>query len=199
MRKFECKDRERVLRSQDQAPLEVLERHAQSCAQCAQELRWWNDISAAAQSMRRSWDSPELWLRIRRVLAAEALAGRQRPRAWSLAELWSSAPPWGLAAALVVLLVVMTSGMWHLMRRPAQVLSPEAQRRLLTEQALRDALDFRRNGGRRGSGRLGGLRGWSRLAAGGEHRQGAKYRGSCDGAHRIFKLPKDLGMPALFR
>ena len=138
MRNVECKDRESVLRSQDQALLEALKRHTQNCAMCAQELRWWNDISAAAREMHRNWDSPALWPRIQQALATESQAGHPRPRAWSLSQLWRSAPSWSLGAALVSLLVLTASGGWILMHRPAPLLAPEAQRRLLTEQALRE-------------------------------------------------------------
>src|SRR5207245_300285 len=72
--KIECKDLERVLREQEPPSLEALARHAESCAGCARELRLWNEISAAAGHMRKSWDSPGLWPRIQQALVAQSHA-----------------------------------------------------------------------------------------------------------------------------
>src|SRR2546422_10199126 len=68
MKTIECKDRERILCQQDPAMLEALDRHAAGCAECAEELRFWREISTAAKEMHRTWESPYLWPRIERAL-----------------------------------------------------------------------------------------------------------------------------------
>ncbi len=131
-----CKDRERILRQQDPAQLEVLRQHAGSCAECAEELRWWDEISAAAPHLRRNWESPYLWPKIAGALAEES----EPMREWALTRLWNALRPhWQPAVAALVLLLVTTTGAWLLLHRSAPTLPPEVQRRLLTEQAVRDA------------------------------------------------------------
>jgi hypothetical protein len=136
MSNIDCKDRERILRQQDPAQLEALRQHAGSCAECAEELRWWDEISAAAPHLHRNWESPYLWPRIAAALAVES----ERKRAWTLPRLWNALRPhWQPAVAAFVLLLVTASGGWLLLHRPAATVTPEVQRRLLTEQAVRDA------------------------------------------------------------
>jgi len=136
MRNIDCKDRERILRQQDAAQLDALRHHARSCAECAEELRWWDEISAAAPHLRRNWESPYLWPRIARALAEES----ERRRAWTLPRLWNFLRlHWQPAAVALALFLVTASGAWLLLHRPGITVTPEAQRRLLTEQAVRDA------------------------------------------------------------
>ena len=130
-----CKDRERILRQQDPGQLEALRHHAESCAECAEELRWWDEISAAAPLLRRNWGSPYLWPRIAGALVEES----ERRRAWALPRLWNAfRPHWQPALVALALLLVTASGAWLVLHRPT-TLTPETQRRLLTEQAVRDA------------------------------------------------------------
>jgi hypothetical protein len=88
------------------------------------------EIAAAARGLRREWESPELWPRIQAALAAEA-ARAERGR--TLVR-----PPWTtMAAAAAVLLVALAVGLR--LRAPQADLPPaEAQRRLLSEKALRE-------------------------------------------------------------
>ncbi len=141
MRTIECKDRERVLREQEPAALEALRQHAESCAACAQELELWNEISASARQMHKSWESPHLWPRIRQALAEEGQAASLPQRAWNWPQLWRN---WQAVAAVVVLVLFTVAGAGLLLRRPAAPpqkaqLPPEVERRLLTEQAVREA------------------------------------------------------------
>ena len=138
MKTADCKDRERALREQDPEWVEALERHAEECAICAQELRLWNTISVAARGMGRNWESPGLWPRIERALTAEREAGR-RPRPWSLlGNLTIPSRHWQATAALVAALALSLWGASRVLRHPARSVSPEVERRLLTEQALHE-------------------------------------------------------------
>ena len=136
MNEVRCKDRECILRRQDQGEMEALRRHALGCTKCAEELHWWDEISAAAPCLRRSWESPRLWPQIARALTEE----RERKRAGRVPRLRSSFRlHWQLAVVALGLLIVTSSGTWLLlMHRPTATLTP-THRRLLTEQAMREA------------------------------------------------------------
>jgi hypothetical protein len=88
------------------------------------------EISRAAREMRREWDSPHLWPRIQAALAAEA-ARAERRHAPSRVSAWLT-----LAAAAVLVFGVAVV----LRVRAPQAGAPpaEAERRLLTDKALRE-------------------------------------------------------------
>jgi hypothetical protein len=129
---FRCADLEAALCSDDPARLEAAASHARECAACRDELRLWNEISEAARGLRRDWDSPGLWPRIRHALAAEPDGSRSR-RALGLGPLAAWRP---LAAAAVL----AVAGTWLFLRvsepRPDAEAGRQAERRLLTEDAL---------------------------------------------------------------
>jgi hypothetical protein len=138
MRALQCKDRERVLRSEDPALLAAFELHAAGCAACRNELEMWRNISATARGLQKSWDSPLLWPSIQRALEAEARSPRTRTKWERLDEFWTASRPWVVAPALALLLALMIGGTWMVVHRPENPLPPDAQRRLLTEQAVRE-------------------------------------------------------------
>lgn len=87
---------------------EALERaaaHARGCAECAENLAAWNEISATAKSMKASWTSDLLWPRIERSLRAERR--RSRTRLWQI-------------AAAVVMTVGIGGGTWWAVQQRAQ-------------------------------------------------------------------------------
>jgi type I site-specific restriction endonuclease len=65
----------------DASPLamETAARHAEQCADCAERLASWNDLTATAQAMQQTWDNDLLWPRIKRALKEEQ---RSRPATW---------------------------------------------------------------------------------------------------------------------
>jgi hypothetical protein len=107
--------------------------HVRECPACAKEWEVWQEIAEAAPALRKQWESPELWPRIRQSLDAEAeKAGRRRWWNVESFRLWS--PHWQAATAALIL-VLSGLGGW-MMLRPSQPTSVEEERRLLTEQAL---------------------------------------------------------------
>ncbi len=135
MRNLECKDREHVLRSDDAELVKAFELHAARCTNCAQELRLWREISVAARDLRKDWESPHLWPRIQKALEGEA-ERQNEPR--GLPALWATSFRWAPAAALATLLILVGASGWVLIHRLLLSPNPEAERRLLTEDAMRE-------------------------------------------------------------
>lgn len=88
----------------DGSPLamETARRHAEHCAECAEQLADWNDISATASSMQTTWQNDLLWPRIERQLRDETK--RSSSRGW-----------WRIAAA-IILTVGLSATMWYGLR-----------------------------------------------------------------------------------
>jgi hypothetical protein len=108
-----CNDRNRIFEDGTTAEWEALEAHATSCAQCAEEVRAWKSLSAAAQELRDCSPSPTLWLRIERVLAEEAARKAQHP----VRKGWLSFLPvislhWQTALAGAFALILTISAGW---------------------------------------------------------------------------------------
>lgn len=121
---FRCADLERVLASGDPTQLAAARAHAESCPTCQEELRLWAEISAAARTMRRGWESPVLWPRIRMALGTlDVHRGARRPSWWV-----------PLAAAACVLAI---ASVWRVTRQPVEP-PPTAETRLLGTRALED-------------------------------------------------------------
>src|SRR5579863_7739838 len=108
-----CEDRDRVFEEGTPAEWAALEAHSANCAGCAEELRAWNSLSAAAQEMRDYSDAASLWSRIERSLIAEAAIKKQRAGRWSWLSLgFGLSLRWQTAAAAALMLVLTISGVW---------------------------------------------------------------------------------------
>src|SRR5262249_11235310 len=116
-----CSRFEEATRRDDPAAWQALLAHAAECADCREEIAAWDAISSAAPSLKKSWESPELWPRIATAMAEEPVgtdrsAGRGR-RPWT---------PLAVAAALFVIAMV-----------GRQVFQPQfGQHELLTPRSL---------------------------------------------------------------
>ena len=107
-----CKDRERIFEDGSKAEWTALEAHAETCAECGDEVRAWKAISSTAQELRDYSESPALWARIERGLEEQA---RQhgRPGFWSWLSRWSAAPMvWQVATAGAMVLLLTVSAVW---------------------------------------------------------------------------------------
>jgi len=105
---IQCEDRDRIFEDGTPAEWAALEAHSANCAVCAEELRSWRALSAAAQKLRDYSDAPSLWPRIERALAEQA--GRKphaRWRGWlNLGSGFTLGLQTAAAAALVLILTV---------------------------------------------------------------------------------------------
>src|SRR6266849_10075115 len=114
-----CSDRDRIFEDGTPAEWAALEAHAATCAICAEEVRAWKSLSAAAEELRDYTADPAFWPRIERALAEQAARKAQGAglRRWFsfLPELslgWQTA----LAGAFAVILAL--SAGWIYIRRP---------------------------------------------------------------------------------
>jgi hypothetical protein len=133
-----CNDRERIFEDGTFAEWAALEAHAVTCPLCAEELRAWKSLSAAAKELRDYSDSPSFWPRIERALAEEAArnvraGGRRR---------WSSLLPnislgWQTAlAGAFVLILTVSAGWLYVIREP--IAPHENDKSLLKSSALKE-------------------------------------------------------------
>jgi hypothetical protein len=102
--KATCADLERALSGGEPELLGAFEAHAHSCPRCAAELAGWKRVAQAAPSLRKTWDSPELWPAIRQRLAEES----QSPTARRAARPWLR---WLPAAAMAALFGIAAAGL----------------------------------------------------------------------------------------
>jgi hypothetical protein len=108
-----CEDRDRIFEDGTLAEWADLEAHSANCAVCAEELLRWKALSAAAREMRDHSDSPALWSRIERALAAEAAAKNQRPGRWAWLSLGLGLSlGWQTAAAATLVLILTVFAGW---------------------------------------------------------------------------------------
>jgi hypothetical protein len=118
----------------------ALRAHAEECAPCAELLRGFEAISREAGGLHREWSSPHLWPKIRETL----IAGSQAPRTGA-GETPTSPPSawnWRPAAAITLLILISSAGLWVFRNTPGRELIPPAGSRpdpLLTEKALDEA------------------------------------------------------------
>ena len=130
---FDCSNLEHALREETPELIASLEQHATSCASCRMELEIWREISAAALTMHKEWESPSLWPRIEKSLQTEIA----RPRGWRSWFTDLNFVPqmsWQTALATLVLVAVSGIGAWLLLHRNTS--TPGNDAHLLTDQAV---------------------------------------------------------------
>ncbi len=111
-----CRDRERVFLDGSPAEWAALEFHARSCAECAEEMRAWKALSAAAEELRDYRETPALWPRIEKALVQQTETPVIRKSWLERLAFWRNIPMvWQKAmAGAVVLLLAMTAGYLYL-------------------------------------------------------------------------------------
>jgi hypothetical protein len=107
-----CNDRDRIFEDGTPAEWAALETHAAACAACAEELRAWRSLSAAATEMRDYAHSPALWPRIHQTLAENAVRSDNQKR-WNWLSAWLGLGfSWQAAAVSAFALLLLVSGAW---------------------------------------------------------------------------------------
>jgi hypothetical protein len=135
-----CRRLDAALATSDESTIAGARPHAESCARCRERLRAFDEISAAAPVLKKSWDSPDHWTKIRESLAREAFAPAASPeRTGRSAPAW---PAWLPIAAIATLFLVSFVGLQVF--RPSlgdhQIFGVRALTKdpLLTDVALKD-------------------------------------------------------------
>ena len=67
-----------LLAEDNAASMQAAALHASECAECAEVLGEWNEISSTARSLHTTWNSDLLWPRIERAIRNERRAGASR-------------------------------------------------------------------------------------------------------------------------
>jgi hypothetical protein len=117
-----CKDRERIFLDGSAEEWAGLEFHAASCAECAEEVRAWKALSAAAEELRDYRESSALWPRIETALAQQAETSLIRKSWLERLSFWRNVPMvWQTAmAGALVLLMAVTAGYVYLQSGPGK-------------------------------------------------------------------------------
>jgi hypothetical protein len=129
-----CKDRDRIFQDGTPAEWAALEVHAASCAACAEELRAWKSLSAAAAELRDYDESPSLWPRIHEALTQQAARGVKTTVRWNWHWVFAGVPLWQAAAVAFVLLLLITPVVWRYARH--RIAAPDERVDLLRKKAL---------------------------------------------------------------
>jgi hypothetical protein len=104
---WSCRRVDRALRRGE--PLsDALTTHAERCPNCAERIRAFREIDAAAPGLRREWESPDLLPRILRAIDAAAAAPRTPPPEPARRPL----SPWVTVAYGAALVLLSTLGLW---------------------------------------------------------------------------------------
>lgn len=107
---IDCKDRDRVFEDGTPAEWAALEAHSASCSSCAEELRSWKALRAAARELRDYSDSPSLWPRIESALVQQAAAKKSR---WGWLSLGTGLTlGWQVALAAAMAMILTVAGAW---------------------------------------------------------------------------------------
>jgi hypothetical protein len=117
-----CRDRKQIFLDGSAEEWTGLELHVASCAECAEEVRAWKALSAAAEELRDYQESPALWPRIETALVQQAensVIGKSRPERLAF---WRSVPMvWQtVMAGTLVLLMAVTAGYLYLQSGPGK-------------------------------------------------------------------------------
>jgi hypothetical protein len=132
-----CKDRDRIFLDGSPEQWHALEQHAATCAECAEELLAWKQLSTAAAEMRDYEGSPALWSRIESSLREQQGAAATHANRWRFVDFWAQVSHgWkiSLAGAMVAVLALSSSYLYtHRATPPASV---AAGNKLLRSGAL---------------------------------------------------------------
>jgi len=118
-----CDDRERIFLDGSSEEWAAFEQHAAACTLCAEELRAWKQVSAAASELRDYQESPALWASIESSLRRQQAVPAPRKSFRSSLDFWRHiSPAWqsALVGAMVVALAI-SSGYLHTHRAVSSV------------------------------------------------------------------------------
>jgi hypothetical protein len=125
-----CADRDRIFMDGSAEEWAALEHHAESCAECSEELRAWKSISIAAKELRDYNEDQVLWAKIKGSLRQH----EGRHSFWARLEFWRALPiGWQAALAGALVLALALSGVYVFTERNT---AGNASDKLLKNSAL---------------------------------------------------------------
>jgi hypothetical protein len=101
-----CEQLDELLLDGEALAMATAERHAATCEACREKLDGWNEVSAAARSLKTSWNSDLLLPRIQRTIAEEK---RRNSRSWMRS-----------VAAAAILTIGIGASSWYAVREGSQ-------------------------------------------------------------------------------
>jgi hypothetical protein len=114
-----CRDRERIFEDGTPAEWAALETHAAGCVACAEEVRAWKALSAAAKELQDYSPNLELWTCIERALVEEDARKAHRSARKKWFSFWPAiSAGWQTALAGTLVLILTVSLSWIVIRRP---------------------------------------------------------------------------------
>jgi len=132
---FTCHDRERIFLDGSAEEWVELEQHAATCTPCAEELRAWKQLSAAAAELRDYREVPALWARIESSLREQQVAPAAHRSFWHSFDLWARiSHTWQMALVGAMIVLLATSGGYLYTHR--RVATQDAGNKLLKSGAL---------------------------------------------------------------
>ena len=132
-----CKDREQIFLDGSTDQWQALEQHAATCADCAEELQAWKQLSVAAGELRDYQDSPALWARIESSLREQQSAAAAHPHRWHFFDFWPRLTyGWQMALVGALVVVLAISGAYLYTYRITPPPAPTASNKLLKSGAL---------------------------------------------------------------
>jgi hypothetical protein len=132
-----CRDRDRIFQDGSPAEWNALESHAAQCPACAEEVRAWKSLSMAAQELREYADSPSLWSRVERSLAAEAVVKQRDRKRWNWSSLWAGFGfSWQIVAAGAFAVLLLISSGWIYVKHSTVSTPSQDAASLLKSKAL---------------------------------------------------------------
>jgi hypothetical protein len=109
-----CADRDRIFMDGSAEEWAALEQHAESCAECSEELRAWKSMSIAAKELREYKEDQALWAKIEGSLRQN----ERRHGFWTRLEFWRAFPiGWQAALAGALVLALALSGVYVFVQR----------------------------------------------------------------------------------
>jgi hypothetical protein len=130
-----CMDRERIFADGTAEEWAALEAHGVSCAECAEELRAWKELSAGAEGLRNYDENQALWSRIEASLVQERDKRHGLSGWWESMMMWRHVPmAWQLGLAAAMVLALAAAGGYVLVKRNTP--EPSAQSGFLKDPAL---------------------------------------------------------------
>jgi hypothetical protein len=133
--KADCANRERIFLDGTVEEWAELERHAETCRACAEEIRGWKALSVAAAELRGHREDPALWTRIERSLLEQREKGVSGLAVWEkLSFSRGVSVRWQTALAGALVLVLLLAGGY--VYRHRNVREDSAERRLLKSSTL---------------------------------------------------------------